>query len=322
MLHFSGNVWVIHMRIAIGVITRRRPTGLTRLLASIDALHGVRGTGDGPLVTQVIIVENDQASVLQAPLPCRVPIHYALEQRVGIPCARNRVIAEALLLNPRPEWLAFVDDDETVDPHWLQAMGSLAATTSADVVTGPSIPMLPPPAPRWALDSGAYNQPRYPTGTSMPHAYTNNVWTRLSCLVDDKFRFDERLLQTGGSDTHLYRRLALHNHAIVWCDEAICREWYPMTRMTRRWALQRSYRIGATNAWIMKELGEGGRLQCTWQGVRFIARGMLRTAQAVLNGKFSAASMTLPLDSARAAGLILGAFGIAQHQEYQVLHGQ
>ena len=120
---------------------------MTRLLASIDALHGVRATGDGPRVTQVIIVENDHASVLQAPLPCRVPIHYALEQRVGIPCARNRVIAEALLLNPRPEWLAFVDDDETVDPHWLQAMGSLAATTSADVVTGPSIPMLPPPAP-------------------------------------------------------------------------------------------------------------------------------------------------------------------------------
>ena len=89
------------MRIAIGVITRRRPAGLTRLLASIDALHGVRGTGDGPLVTQVIIVENDHASVLQAPLLCRVPIHYALEQRVGIPCARNRVIAEA---SSRSSW--------------------------------------------------------------------------------------------------------------------------------------------------------------------------------------------------------------------------
>ena len=310
------------MHVVIGVITRRRPTGIARLLASINALPDLSAATGTAVVTQVLIVENDETTSFSTPLHCSVPIHYALEPRIGIPCARNRVIAEALLLTPRADWLAFVDDDETVDANWLQAMADLAARTTADVVAGPAIPMLPEPAPAWAVQSGAYEQPRYPTGTSLPHAYTNNVWTRLSCLEDGAVRFDERLLQTGGSDTHFYRRLARRGHKIVWCDEAICREWYPRTRMTRRWALQRSYRIGATNAWIMRDLGEHGQLRCIWQGVRFIARGLVGTTRALLQGRFAAASMTLPLDVARATGLTLGALGLARHQEYLVLHGE
>ena len=320
MLHFSKNTGTILMNVAVGVITRKRPRGIARLLESISALHRAQD-GGGTVRVTLIVVENDISSALSEPLSCKVPIHYVLEPRVGIPCARNRVIKEALLLDPRPEWLAFVDDDETVEPNWLQIMAAAAVDTDADVLTGPSLPMLPEPVPKWATTSGAYEQPRYPTGTSLPHAYTNNVWMRLSCVTNGSIQFDERLLHTGGSDTHFFRKLARNGHRIMWCDEALCREWYPSTRMTRRWILQRAYRIGATNAWIMRDIGECGRLGCLWQGVRFIARGLVRTARALFDGNFSAATMTLPLDGARATGLVLGAFGRAKHQEYQVLHG-
>ncbi|NBQ15998.1 MAG: hypothetical protein EBU31_15635, partial [Proteobacteria bacterium] len=94
------------MRVAIGVITRRRPEGLSRLLASIDALDGIDAPGSGPEASHVIVVENDEASAIRHPLRCRVPIRYALEPRAGIPCARNRAIAEALALDPPADWLA------------------------------------------------------------------------------------------------------------------------------------------------------------------------------------------------------------------------
>ena len=121
MLHFSKNTGTILMNVAVGVITRKRPRGIARLLESISALHRAQD-GAGTVRVTLIVVENDISSALSEPLSCKVPIHYVLEPKVGIPCARNRVIKEALLLDPRPEWLAFVDDDETVEPNWLQIM--------------------------------------------------------------------------------------------------------------------------------------------------------------------------------------------------------
>lgn len=305
------------MRFAVAVITRRRPDGLARLLASIDRLEtvGPRGT----IELSVIVIENDAtASTMPA---CRWPSRHVLEPRQGIPVARNRAIDEARALDPAADWVAFVDDDETVDPSWLVALECAAAKTDADILTGPARPVLPEPVPRWALQTHAYDQPLHPDGSILREAYTNNVALSASLLGTRSCRFDERLLRTGGSDTHLFRSLARQGHRIQWCAEAVTMEHYPRSRMTRCWAVRRAYRVGATNAWIMLDLRERTRLGCLVLAARFMARGLFRCTTCLVHGMVDAAPMHLVLDGAKALGLALGATGLDRFEEYAAHHG-
>jgi len=305
------------MRFAVAVITRRRPDGLARLLASIDRLEtiGPRGAID----LSIIVIENDDtASAMPA---CRWPSRHVLEPRQGIPVARNRAIDEARAIDPAADWVAFVDDDETVDPSWLIALARAAAESHADILTGPARPVLPEPVPRWALQTHAYDQPSHPDGSILHEAYTNNVAVRASLLGTSSCRFDERLLMTGGSDTHLFRSLARKGHRIQWCAEAVTMEHYPHSRLTRRWAARRAYRVGATNAWIMLDLRERTRLGCLALAVRFMARGLVRCTTSLVHGMVDAAAMHLVLDGAKALGLALGATGLDRFEEYATHHG-
>jgi glycosyltransferase involved in cell wall biosynthesis len=60
-----------------------------------------------------------------------VPIRYFREERAGIAAARNRGVKES-----RGKWIAFIDDDETAEPDWLQELLISAEATGADCVGG------------------------------------------------------------------------------------------------------------------------------------------------------------------------------------------
>jgi glycosyltransferase involved in cell wall biosynthesis len=305
------------MRFAVAVITKRRPDGLARLFASLDRL--VATDGAAPHALSIIVVENDDS---RSPMPAsRWPCTHVLEPRAGIPFARNCALDEARRLEPHPDWIAFVDDDETVDPSWLSALAHAASRGEADILTGPARPVLPDPVPAWALQTRCYEQPDHPDGTRLQEAYTNNVALRHGVVADPACRFDDRLLKTGGSDTHLFRRLARDGHRIRWCAQAITFEHYPRSRMTRRWALQRAYRVGATNAWIMLDLHAASRLGCIGMALRYLARGVARAVMSTLRGHVAAATMHPALDAAKAVGLVAGALGIDRFEEYATHHG-
>jgi glycosyltransferase involved in cell wall biosynthesis len=301
----------------MAVITRRRPDGLARLLDSIDQL--VTPDRDGPIPLTILVVENDET---RSALPwTRVECTHVLEQRPGIPVARNRALQEALQLDPPPDWIAFVDDDETVDPAWLSALVDAASRGDADVLTGPARPVLPDPVPAWALETRCYEQPDHDDGELLHEAYTNNVAMSRAVVANPSCRFDERLLMTGGSDTHLFRKLALDGARIRWCAGAITHEHYPRSRLTRGWALRRAYRIGATNSWIMLELRETSRIGCLRRAARYMIRGLARAVMSGLQGRVAGAIMHPALDAAKALGLTLGACGLDRFEEYATHHG-
>lgn len=302
-------------RIAIGIITRRRPKGLARTLASLDAIEVPAGCE-----VEVIVVDNDDPGAAEAHPPPTVlgrSVHRVAEPEPGIPFARNRAIEEARL---RADRLVFIDDDETVEPDWLVRLVGVMRETGAPVVTGPALPRFPDNAPVWAARSGIYDCHRYRTGEDRPWAFTHNVIVDVAVLEDPTLRFDEGMRFTGGSDTQLFRRIREAGHRIVWADEAVAWEWYPESRVTRRWAFARSYRIGVTDAHmeLRRSGGIGGRVRLLWLASRYAVRGVLRGLLALAHPPTALARCGW--DLARGLGLSGGAFG-ARYDEYRTIHG-
>lgn len=119
-------------RITVVLCTRDRPAGLRRTL---EALR-LQQYPD----FEVLVVDNapatdetrDLAGSFEGPMPTR----YVREPRPGLSWARNRGIEAA-----QGEVLAFIDDDETPDPHWLAEIAwGFTAAPNVGCVTGMILP--------------------------------------------------------------------------------------------------------------------------------------------------------------------------------------
>ena len=298
------------MRVAICIITRRRPEGLSRLLHSLDGISVPEG-----VEVEAVVVENDEPT--DAPPPtCFLPLHHAFEPRPGIPAARNRSLQIALK-TLAPDAVAFLDDDETVDPDWLTALCRAFAPPVIGVVTGPAVPRFPDGAPTWAEASGVYQPPRYATGTRRPWAFTHNAMIDARILREGGFRFDEGMQHGGGSDKEFFRRVVDSGHEIVWVDDAVAHEWYPIERISLGWVFRRSYRLG-TNALHAEGLsGFTGRCDLLVRAGRFGIRGVARGLGSLLRPSTAVARMAW--DLGRACGLVAGVLG-RRYEEYAERH--
>src|SRR5690606_17797564 len=181
--------------IAVLVCTYRRPVLLAGLLRSLAAQRTER-----PF--DVIVVDNDPAgSARDVAARAPVPVRYVVEPEPGIAAARNRSLDEA----GDVDTVVFVDDDETVEPDWLEALVATSERFDADVVTGPVVAVLPPHAPRWIRRGGFHQTPNPPEGTVLRAAKSGNTLVRTSALhADPPMRFDAAFSRSGGSDTELF----------------------------------------------------------------------------------------------------------------------
>jgi succinoglycan biosynthesis protein ExoM len=306
------------VKIAIAVVTCRRPAGLARLVASLDELETPAGAE-----VELLIVENgaDRIEPARRPSAGRA-ISWHHEPRPGIPFARNRALEIAA--RQGFDAVAFIDDDETASPGWLAALVASLQRNEAAAATGPALPALPPGSPRWATSSGVFEYPRHPDGAVVPWAFTHCVLLRLEAWRASGVRFDERLAFSGGSDTHFFRRLAAAGHRIVWSEDAIAHEWYPPGRITLRWVLQRSYRIGVTDVWIERDVRSRG-LPAAGAAALLLRSGRygLRAPWRVLCGlRCPTGAMVAGLwDLARAVGLVAGLCG-SRYEEYRRSHAE
>jgi glycosyltransferase involved in cell wall biosynthesis len=301
------------MHVTIGIITRDRPGGLARLLESIGAQ---RFDGTQPEI-EILVVDNDPSEgardtcrTIASTLP--FALRYEIEPRRGIPHARNAVIDAAC---KRTDFIAYVDDDETVDPGWLAELLRVRAETAADVVTGPAVPRLPDGLPDWLASAGAFDLLRYRTGEPRPFAFTHNVRARREVYETVRPCFDVRLTDSGGSDTHFFRRVRAAGFSIVWADDAVAHEWIPASRARVGWLLRRALRIGGTDAFIERDLsGYGAALRVIGaRAARHAVRGVLRVLSLPARGR--AALLEAGQDGALTVGLIAGLFGY-RHPEY------
>lgn len=258
--------------VTVGIITYKRPTLLMSLLSSLQSQQQEFGF-------DIVIVDNDpdkSASSAVQQSGCR--IRYVSEPTPGIVAARNAVLDS---LAHYSEWVIFVDDDETVDSGWFQALRDAALEHRADVVLGPVVSVFAADCPNWIKRGGFIQRPNRSTGTVLKSAATNNVLISLTAIrsLDDP-HFSEEFSLTGGSDAELFWRLRRAGARLVWCNEATVRETVPQSRANLRWIFRRTIRLGNVSGRLL--LRSHPRVVVIFLGVGRTVVGLARTLLNVL----------------------------------------
>ncbi|MEL6682772.1 MAG: glycosyltransferase family A protein [Pseudomonadota bacterium] len=238
-------------KIGLGVITHRRPDGLRALLQSLSEIKVPKGTE-----CVVLIAENDEEKSL-APLISEMeevlpfPVRYVLEQRRGIPQARNCILDIAAAEGCA--YLTFVDDDSVVHQDWLVVLYNALVGRGVDLVGGPNRLQGPTDvALTWQnrlvlRDVRAANaklmQARMmrvatPQETAL-EIYTNNWMVRLDAQQKLGVRFDEALRFTGGSDRKFFLDFVRGGGRSAWSSDARVFEIWPPERLTFAYLFRR-----------------------------------------------------------------------------------
>ena len=209
--------------VSLCAATFRRPDGLDRLVRSLARVQ----LSKSQVALELHVVDNDpdgSAETVCSDLHPEVPfpINYHIEPRRGIPYARNRSVA---MIAPEADFAVFVDDDETVEPDWLEQLLRVQREYDADVVSGPVLPrFLSTPSP-WIVKGRFFEHDRHQTGDRVDRAYTNNTLVRVEVLRRMAPQFDERMVLSGGSDKQFFRRVHEAGYRMVWANDAIVYEW-------------------------------------------------------------------------------------------------
>jgi len=306
--------------VAICIATHRRPRGLERLLKSLERLTFTHGSE--PAVG-IIVVDNDPAGTASGVCAglgqtYRWPLMYVAERRRGIPFARNAAVRTAR--SRGAELLAFIDDDEVPEPAWLDELIVALTEYKADVVTGPVLPRFEVEAPAWVHRGRFFELSRHETGTYLDRAYTNNVLVHSRVFDALPTPFDERKALSGGTDTHLFLRLADAGHRIVWSDRAVVHEWIPATRLTTNWLVRRAFRTSSNWSSCERELRPSllGRAARIAKALGRIGQGMILLPVGLLAGRHLLVRSLQCLSMG--AGSLAGMVGW-EYDEYGVTHG-
>jgi succinoglycan biosynthesis protein ExoM len=238
----------------------RRPDDLARAIGSVLAQEGI----DTPY--EILVVDNDPAGSA-APVAERmaagsaVPIRYVRDERPGISYARNTGVAQAT-----GRYLAFLDDDEVVDPHWLAHFLDALRRFAADAVVGPVLPRFPDGVEIDAYRRRVYTRDaRVPSGTPLLRwNIGNSIFDKARCFVGPE-PFLPRLGRTGGEDTVFLRQMTRRGCKMVWCGEAVAWEAVPADRLEPSYLLRRAFRGAQTTTFVCtavkpRELGRALRL--------------------------------------------------------------
>ena len=140
-------------QITVVVCTRERPDALARCL---ESLRAQRYPAYSILVVDNAPVTGATAKVVRAAAR-RGPVEYLVEPVPGLSRARNAAVAAA-----PDRILAWIDDDEVADPHWLaETARALADHPEADVISGVIVPAeLETDAQLWFEQFGGHSKGR------------------------------------------------------------------------------------------------------------------------------------------------------------------
>ena len=230
---------------------------------------------------KLVIVENDDSphcKSLVDGLAARYPdidLTYVLETDIGIPQARNRAMDVALA--QQVDWLAFIDDDEIVEPGWLEAMRTAADSMGADALHGPTISKMPAKLPIWITPPKFRNKRR---GQQLETAGTNNTMIRMDWLrhKGTDLRFDGSFRFSGGSDIDFFFRMSRAGGRITWVDDAIVSELMSLGRLAIYWQLRRAYSVALVSTYVHRKYSRRGILptvaRSVWKSATRLIRGI------------------------------------------------
>ena len=203
---------------------------------------------------EVVVVDNnstDHTQTIVGRFICRYPhIKVVAEQRIGVSHARNTGVACS-----QADYVAFIDDDAQALPDWVKKIVAAFRQTQPTpaVVGGQTFPHYVQSPPGWFLDG-------YETITrGSTKRFLNSRWDCYG-ICGMNMAFNKRLiLRFGGFPTdfgHVGKKVRLgeetslvlrlyENDLPIWYDPTIrVKHLVPISKMTMRYRLRRSYQGG------------------------------------------------------------------------------
>lgn len=222
--------------ISVLIASMGRPH-LAETLASLASASPPAGEGVEVIVADDSADGRARALVAGLDLPLDVKV-------VSVGAGNVAIARNALLEAAGGDTLIFVDDDETVEPDWLEGHVSAARDFAADAVLGPVHPVYPDGTPAWfvAADPLFQDWNWSDDGRVTPYGRTGNTLIRRAALGE--LRFDPAFGRTGGEDHDFFLRFAAAGHKMVVTDRARASERVPAGRATVGYVLRRALRGG------------------------------------------------------------------------------
>lgn len=239
------------LRIDIAICTFRR-AALTETLASLSRLVVPAGVRLG-----IIVADNDVEPSARDRVEAANPMLPTDILYVHCPAGNISIARNACLDHSDADFLAFVDDDETVEPLWLDALLATAEKSRADVVLGPVRALYAPNAPHWMRDGDFHaTRPVWVNG-EIRTGYTCNVLMHLAAPSIAGRRFDLALGRSGGEDTAFFSAVHTAGGRIAFAEEAWVEEPVPTARARFSWLARRRLRMGQTHGRLLAARREG-----------------------------------------------------------------
>lgn len=253
------------MRITIGVCTFRRPH-VAETIRAILELERPAGIDLDVIVADNDAVESARALVNQTIVNAPFPVAYIHAPAHNISVARNAVLDAA-----RGEWIAFVDDDETMPPDWISRLAARARTADADVVFGPSIARYPADAPEWIVRGDFHSQHVADDLARTGQGHTSNVLFRWTNTPWSSTRFDPALGRSGGEDTAFFQTLRTFGARFALEAGAMVYEDVSPNRLSFAWLWRRRFRYGQTHATLLRRAGARAPIEIAKAGAKAAA---------------------------------------------------
>jgi succinoglycan biosynthesis protein ExoM len=228
----------VSVSVSVIIPTFRRPAGLR---AAIQSVLIQTHKPD-----QLIIVDNApeggaEAMVRTATAISKFDVTYVHEPRAGVSNARNAALAQV-----KTRYVAFLDDDEVADPHWLAALLETSQTCEAGAVFGPlradagAIPGV-----RGGLVRRLYSRvgPETDSPLDTPFGCGNSL-IDLEAIELPETPFDPALNETGGEDDVFFAMLQDQGARFAWSARASAIEVVEPRRAEWRYLTARSFAFG------------------------------------------------------------------------------
>jgi hypothetical protein len=228
--------------VSVVVCTRNRAT----LLA--DALASLYDLSTDEFVYEIVVVDNGSTDgtrevVHHAHSESKHPVRYVYESEPGIVAARNRGIAEA-----RGRWLAFFDDDQLADWHWLAELYRGATERGALSVGGAVNLALPSdcarslaPPVRMLLGEALHGDEPVRYGGRLTPGCGNWLLER---SVFERVGMFQRSIAGRGEDTDLFERLQRAGIPSWYVPTAVIHHMTPPERLMQPYIVDLARRMG------------------------------------------------------------------------------
>jgi GT2 family glycosyltransferase len=228
--------------VSVVVCTRNRAT----LLA--DALASLYDLSTDEFVYEIVVVDNGstdgtRAVVKHAGTESKHTIRYVCEAETGIVAARNRGIAEA-----QGNWIAFFDDDQLADWHWLAELYRGASERGALSVGGAVNLALPAdcqrslaPQVRMLLGEALHGDEPFRYGGRVTPGCGNWMLARSAF---ERVGVFQQSIAGRGEDTDLFERLERAGIPSWYVPTAVIHHMTPAERLERAYLVDLGRRMG------------------------------------------------------------------------------